>query len=229
VSTRFQNPTVSTISIVSGLRRPTWICSGAKQVCILARDASGSMTGEKARDAEDASRDLVTELASPDNKDGFRCAVVDFSSDAQTGQTIEDASTLSGHMPSLSVSGDTNITSALERAVNLLDEAERASGQTVTYLRPVVILFSDGCHNTGPDPRDVGNSLKQKADLVTVAFGTDADESMLLDLATSPQHFYRCRNGRDLRQFLAAVGKTMTRTLAAKTNATLALAQIRDW
>jgi uncharacterized protein YegL len=97
----------------------------------------------------------------------------------------------------------------------------------VQYLRPVVLIFTDGCHNTGPGPKDVADRLKQKADFVTVAFGSDADEALLRSLASTPQHFYRCANGRELRQFLAAVGATMTATMAAKTNATQALTQIR--
>jgi hypothetical protein len=91
----------------------------------------------------------------------------------------------------------------------------------------VTIFFSDGQHNTGPGPKDVADQLKLKADLVTVAFGSDADEALLRSLASTPQHFYRCANGRELRQFLAAVGATMTATMAAGTNATRALTQIQ--
>jgi hypothetical protein len=90
------------------------------------------------------------------------------------------------------------------------------------------MLYSDGGHNTGPHPRTIGAQLKAIADVVTIAFGSDADEALLLELATSPQHFYRCRSGKELRCFLAAVGATISGTLSAGVNATNALSQIRQ-
>jgi hypothetical protein len=66
------------VSIVqSGLRRPSWICQNVQQKAILVRDRSGSMSGQKAKDASAASLDLVEELAQPSNKDGFLVGVVD--------------------------------------------------------------------------------------------------------------------------------------------------------
>ncbi|MCL4808609.1 MAG: hypothetical protein KJ062_12610, partial [Thermoanaerobaculia bacterium] len=58
-------------------------------------------------------------------------------------------------------------------------------------------------------------SLKAVADVVTVAFGSDADETFLREIASSPAHAYRCRDGRELRKFFAAVGATLTRSVAA--------------
>jgi hypothetical protein len=91
----------------------------------------------------------------------------------------------------------------------------------------VVIIFTDGCHNEGT-PQNVANRLKQIADLVMVAFGSDADEALFQDLASTPQHFYRCSSVRELRSFLAAIGATMTATLSAGMNATQSLASIRQ-
>jgi uncharacterized protein YegL len=222
------------VSIVqSGLRRPSWICQNVQQKAILVRDRSGSMSGQKAKDASAASLDLVEELAQPSNKDGFLVGVVDFATKSQIVHDITKATELNGKVTPLSVGsglfgrGTTNITAGLEDAQKLLDKAEQVGGEGVQYLRPVVLIFTDGCHNTGPGPKDVADRLKQKADFVTVAFGSDADEALLRSLASTPQHFYRCANGRELRQFLAAVGATMTATMAAKTNATQALTQIR--
>ena len=69
-------------TIVTGLRRPKWICSLVKQIVILIRDGSPSMQGKKAKDAQAATGNLVEELALPQNKNGFICAVVDFSATA---------------------------------------------------------------------------------------------------------------------------------------------------
>jgi len=229
MNSQSQNTKPMTI-VRSGLRRPNWICRNVKQNMILVRDQSGSMRGQKAKDASAASLDLVAELAEGTNKDGFNVAVVDFSSGSKIVHNIEKATVLNGKVASLSVGlfeGSTNITAGLEDAVSILETAERHNQEGVAYLRPVVIIFTDGCHNEGPDPHAVANRLKGIADLVTVAFGSDADEALMRSLASTPQHFHRCSTGRELRTFLAAVGATMTATMAAGANATPALTMIR--
>lgn len=225
------------LSIVhSGIKRPNWICRNCRQNVVLVRDRSGSMSGQKAQDASAASLDLVVELAQPANKDGFLVGVVDFASTSQVIHALAKATDLNGKVTPLSVGtgffgmfggGTTNITAGLEDAAKILDQADRAGDRGVQFLRPVVIVFTDGGHNEGPGPEGVADRLKQKADLVTVAFGSDADEALMRSLASSPQHFYVCSNGRELRHFLAAVGATMTATMAAGTNATRALSMVQ--
>jgi uncharacterized protein YegL len=228
-----QNEVRKLTIVQSGLKRPSWICKDVQQKSVLVRDRSGSMAGQKAQDASAASLALVEALAQPANKDGFLVGVVDFATKSQIVHDLAKATELNGKVTPLSVGsglfggGTTNITAGLEDAQKLLDKAEQSGGEGVQYLRPVVLIFTDGCHNTGPGPKDVADRLKTKADLVTVAFGSDADEALLRSLASTPQHFYRCANGRELRHFLAAVGATMTATMAAKTNATQALTQIQ--
>lgn len=226
-----QNQNTKPMTVVrSGLRRPNWVCRNVKQNVVFVRDKSGSMSGKKAKDASAASLDLVAELAEPANKDGFNVGVVDFASGSKIVHDLEKATTLNGKVAALSVGyfgGSTNITAGLEDAYSILEKADKQNQEGVTYLRPVVIVFTDGCHNEGPGPQDVANRLKGVADLVTVAFGTDADESLMRSLA-STQSFYRCTNGRKLRTFLAAVGATMTATMAAGTNATQALTMIQQ-
>lgn len=226
-----QNQNSKPKTIVGGVQRPKWISPETKQNTVLVRDKSGSMYGEKAKDASAASLDLVAELASPSNKDGFNVAVVDFAHGSKVVHNLERATALNGKVKPLRVSlfgGSTNITAGLEDALSILEEAKKQGQEGATYLRPVVIVFTDGCHNDGPEPHAVANQLKDSADLVTVAFGSDADEALLRSLASTPQHFYRCSTGRELRAFLASVGTTMTTTMAAGTNATQALTKIRQ-
>ena len=214
----------------SGVRRPDWVCRNVNQNVVLVRDRSGSMTGSKANDASAASLDLVAELADPCNKNGFNVAVVDFSGRSKIVHSLEKASALNCRVAPLSVGffgGGTNITAGLEDAHSILEKANNSGQEGLTLLRPVVIVFTDGCHNAGPGPLDIGVRLKAIADIVTVAFGTDADEHLLREVASTPQHFYRCSSGRELRKFLAAFGATMSTTLAAGKNATQALSNIQ--
>jgi uncharacterized protein YegL len=230
MNTQSQNPKAMSV-ITRGVYRPKWVCGNAKQVAVVVGDDSGSMEGRKAEDASAAMQDFVGELAQPCNKDGFFAAVVHFSSDSEVVNDLEKVTSMIGKIKPLEArGGSTNITAGLNDALRILDQAEKQNQNQdgVIYLRPVVLLFSDGEHNDGPPPQPVADQIKQKADLVTVAFGSDADEALLRSLASTPQHFYRCSSGRQLRQFLAAVGATMTATMAARTNATQALTTIRQ-
>ena len=103
----------------------------------------------------------------------------------------------------------------------------RGKFNAATYLRPVIVAFSDGQTCGKDETRLIATKLKNSADLVTVAFGADADEAFLREIATSPQHFYRCSDGKSLRAFFAAVGATMCVSLQRGQNATIALSQVR--
>jgi len=89
-----------------------------------------------------------------------------------------------------------------------------------------VLCFTDGQHNVGPSPLSVGANVKAIADLVTVAFGSDADEKLLKELATTSQYFYRCKSGKELRAFLSAVGRAMSTSMGQKKDASQLLAQV---
>jgi uncharacterized protein YegL len=217
-------------TIMSGGYRRLQINSRCNQFVGIMRDCSGSMRGDKAREASEATLNLCQELASPVNKDGFWLTCVDFSDSANLVHPLEKAASLVAHLSPLKVgfvAGSTNITSGLELCGTVLsDSLAKPNAEGIRSLRPVAILLSDGVHNKGADPIPAATNLKQIADVVCVAFGADADETMLRNIATSDQHFVRCTSGRELRAFLAQVGLTLTRTMAARTNAGQALAKI---
>jgi len=188
------------------------------------------MSGQKAKDASQACFELLRALGSPENKDGFVVSVVDFDGTAKIKHNSVPAAELAQSLKPISIpllGGGTNITAGLEQAEIPCRKTPTDAQDGTRWLRPVVVLFSDGCHNTGPKPESAAESLCKIADLVTVGYGDDADTELLRGLATSPQHFYKCKDGRDLRQFFAAVGSTMTASLAAGVNATEALGQIQ--
>lgn len=224
-----QNQRVKPTILLQGVHRPAWGRRKREQAVVLACDNSGSMSEKKGADAAAACQELVAELAEPVNKDGFKVAVVSFADGSEIAFPLLPATTLIDKIVSLSLDGSggcTNITAGIESTLDILRNSQNEVEEGGAHLRPVAILFTDGCHNVGPAPHGVAERLKCIADLVTVAFGADADETLLRSLATSPQHFYRCSSGRDLRTFLGKVGEKMTETLAAGTNATQALSHI---
>lgn len=223
-----QTVTRSQSTVTTGVRRPTFLTSKSAQFVAIARDASPSMAGQKAEDATRACVELVDELAKPDNKGGFSVGIVDFADSANVVNPSTSAADLTGRIVPIDTGcgSSTNIADALRLSLQMVDDAQQIGDRGRIQLRPVVILFSDGQANSGGDPRALAGDLKKVADVVSVAFGSDADEAMLKAIATSVQHFYRCRNGRELRVFLANVGKTLTATMTQGKNATVALTQI---
>ncbi len=221
-------PAPNQSTLLTGVRRPNFLTSRSAQFVVLARDASPSMSGQKADDATRASTELVDELSRPENKDGFTVAVIDFADDADIANAPSRAADLNGRMAPIDTGrgSGTNIANALNVCRTLVDQAQRNADRGRLQLQPVALLFSDGQPNVGGDPQAAADDLKKVADLVTVAFGSDADERVLRVIATSTQHFYRCRNGSELRTFLASVGKTLTATMSQGKNATVALTQI---
>lgn len=105
--------------------------------------------------------------------------------------------------------GGTNIAAALRLAAEQNELLLSQPLERRVRLRSVVLLLSDGEHNATEAVEPVAERLKKDADLVTVAFGDSADEKLLKEIASSEQHFFRCKDGRELRMFLAQVGKTL--------------------
>lgn len=216
--------------ITIGIRRPVSHAPREQRV-IPIRDNSPSMEGEKWRAASNATSELCRILALPVNENAFWMAVVDFAKRATIVNEFERVTKLVDRLHPLRAGRlgvGTNITSGLEAAQTLLKNPERNPQENIEFLHPVLVLLSDGAHNSGPEPYATANQLKQSADIICVAFGQDADENSLRRIATSPQHFVRCASGEELRGFFTHVGVTLTQTLAARSSATAALVRWQE-
>lgn len=219
--------TVNTNDILlvkADVKRRNRVCSNVKQRVILIVDCSSSMAGEKANQVQAAIRQLVAELANPVNRDGFIIMVIFFNSEARVAYSWSYARSLVEQLEPLDIAGTTNMKAAVELAIR--EHVNHEGEESMSYLKTVVLLLSDGCHDRDGSPLDAGNTLKKDADLVTVAFGNDADEDVLRSLASSPQHFYRIKDGAELRQFMARAGDTLTISMVQKRAATTSLAHL---
>jgi uncharacterized protein YegL len=198
------------------LERPKWTVQ--RQTAIVLRDCSASMYGLKAQEAEAACQELLHSLAIPKNKGAFDVAIVDFSTEATIAAAPTDATTL--QLPSMRIRSFTDITKALLAAEQI------SAALPTDQARPVCVLLSDGAHNGSEDPVCVADRMKARIDIVTVAFGSDADESSLTRIASSAQHFYRCRNGQELRMFFSEIGTTLSVAINTNANVSAALGQM---
>jgi len=198
--------------------RPAWVTKVNRQTAIVIRDASSSMSGSKASEASSASLGLVTALAAKANKGAFDVAVIDFSSNASLVVPPRQAESVA--VPNITPDGGTDIQAALILAESVL--------RTIApeQARPVMLLFSDGQCN-GADPVPLATQLKAVCDIVSVAFGDDADDDLLMRIATSDEHFYRVQDdGASLRRLFVAVGNSLSASLRANVNASIALGQL---
>lgn len=215
------NETVEVVNVTADLNRRHGVCANVKQLVIIIVDKSPSMDGEKARQAQAACNELVAELGQPVNKNGFIVLVIYFDHCAVVAHSWTEASALAGNIRNLNIGSATNMRDAMELA---LRELSTYKGDVkMTYLKPVALFLTDGCFNIGGHPGSAADALKAKADLVTVAYGSDADEPLLRQLANSSQHFYRVNNGAELRYFMAQVYDTLSIGMVRKQDATIPL------
>ena len=211
-------------------KRARWtVNSKHKQRVLILEDVSTSMKGQKGIQAHEGTQKLIEPLADQENHDGFRVSVIHFNDDAKVIHPWMSAAALSGCLAPLAPGGSTNIEAAFETALQMLEEAQKQdqSQTEFIWLRHVLFIYSDGQITQGGDPRSVANEVKKLADVVTIAVGDDADEALLLDLATSPEHAYKVSDTVSLRAFLADAGPTLVQTYQQGQDATYAMTQLQ--
>lgn len=205
------------------ISRGNWINSRHLQCAVVVRDASGSMSREgRAKEASQATTDLIEELSHPANKDGFLVGIVDFDTAVTNSIPVTKATAMEA-VEHIRPGRSTNITAGLEEAEQLLSQVDGDPSllpEGGRFLSHVVILFSDGGHNHGSvPPEEVAGRLADKGiQLVSVAFGERADKDRLKALSSRGQLFAECRTGAELRQFFAQVGGTLAASVATGTS-----------
>lgn len=184
-----------------------------EQAVVVVRDVSISMGGQE-RDLDAATNDLTKELRQLDAQ--VKLGVVDFSSEAKVSNPLTSASKIK--VARARVVGGTSFYHGLQLANEVLQQHESS-------LRPIVLFFSDGGNNGCSFDSEVA-LLKEKADLVTVAFGESADKDTLRVIATSPDHFFECYDAQALRWLFKAVGQAVTEATEQGVSATQVLAAL---
>ena len=204
------------VSMPRGLRR--------RQLAVIVMDTSESMQDGKIDAANAAAIDLNQQLKKPENKGVFVTAYLAYAETAQVVIVPRHSAQVNDHEFTAAVVKErTNITAGLKKALEIL---ERPAIEQANWLRPVVVLLTDGDHNEGPKPDAVAATLKTKADLIAVGFGANANMTLLRALATSPKHASHAKDGADLRRLFTDVGATMSRSIQSGQNATALLGGI---
>ena len=196
----------------------------AVQPVYYLRDKSGSMSGEKENQADQGFAESMAILADGENRDGFVVTAVAFNEAPQELGRFKSPKDMLAVQPNRA-SGGTNLGLAIEMTNRIA--AQWTPGVHQQSLPGVYVILSDGCTSDEALTRSEAQAAKANgATIITIGYGDDADEVLLKDIATSPQHYRKLMTGSELRQFFAKVGHTLRQTQRAGTNAAAALATI---
>jgi uncharacterized protein YegL len=181
---------------------------------ILLLDVSGSMSGDKIRNLNDAVRDMLNTFSDTENGETeIHVAIITFGAQVKLHQPLASASTIQWR--DLSADGMTPLGTALQMAKAMIEDKDVVPSRA---YRPTVVLVSDGGPNdTWEIPLNafISDGRSAKCDRLAMAIGADADEAVLGKFIeeTSNQLFY-AENAKQLRDFFKFV--TMSVTIRTK-------------
>lgn len=180
---------------------------------VLVLDTSGSMSGQKVRDAQAAARELVSLLDAED-----RLGVVDYDSTARVVQSLTPATDEARRracaaIDALEANGSTQMQRGLDAGLGLFD---RSPARQARVSR--AILISDGLPDSqdGLDQR-ARLAARSEVPLTTVGIGEDYDHDLmarLADLGTG--NFYRVEARVDLARVFADELSTARESVATR-------------
>ncbi|MBI9077063.1 MAG: VWA domain-containing protein [Desulfatibacillum sp.] len=182
---------------------------------VVVLDRSGSMSGEKIRDAKKAVKGLMEGLRNQD-----RFALVTYSNSVEGGENLyyltqDKRNILTAMVDSIPANGGTNLGAGLQRGIGVLESFGESSRMGK------IILISDGQANEGvTDPRALADMAGQRKggvqySVTTVGLGQDFNEQLMATVADGGRgRYYYLENPRD---FLAVFKEeaNWTRSVAA--------------
>jgi uncharacterized protein YegL len=185
-----------------------------EQLGILVLDGSGSMkepglSGQsKGLEVQTAVRDLISRLQASTRASEFYLAIVTYCNVVNENRLppaeVEKCDPLGNYDPVNGHGGMTAIGDALESAHQV---AETFLAKQDQYPRQaVVVLMTDGGQNHGSDPRSVAQKIKanNRLSLAACAFGKDADDTLMKELASSLDMYLHAYKIDQLRAFFLA-------------------------
>lgn len=181
---------------------------------ILLLDVSGSMSGEKIHNLNDAVRDMLDVFRDTENSETeIWVAIITFGSQVKLHQSLVSSSHI--QWQDLSADGRTPLGVALQMAKAMIEDKDVVPSRA---YRPTVVLVSDGQPDNGwekPLNEFIGDGRSAKCDRMAMAIGADADEAVLGKfLAGTPNSLFYSENAKQLREFFKFV--TMSITIRTK-------------
>jgi len=172
----------------SGATAINWVILVPEQRFVVVLDRSGSMLGDKLTEAQ-----FGADWWADNARVNDRLAVVSYADSATTDFALTtitgqgDRTAAQGAIAGLSAGGQTSIGGGLREALNqILGAGDRAATQ-------VIVLLTDGLHNSGEDPSTVVPDLvANEVRVYTIGIGPSVDTALLQGIAsTTGGTFYR--------------------------------------
>lgn len=160
----------------------------------LVLDRSGSMRGQKIADLKSAVGAYLDELEK--TKANEQVALASYSTDARTDYLLtSDYAQIRSKVNAFDANGYTAIGQGLSQGLAAVTGAGSRSTAS-----PMIILMTDGLHNTGEGPMTYASSAaKQGIVIHTISFGADSDQQLMSDVAKETGGRYiHADNGQEL-------------------------------
>lgn len=180
---------------------------------ILLLDVSGSMSGEKIRNLNDAVKDMLGTFRDTESGEvEIRVAIITFGAEVKLHQPL--ASVLEISFQDLSAHGGTPLGTALRMAKAMIEDKDVVPSRA---YRPTVVLVSDGRPGDSwqqPLEAFIGEGRSSKCDRMAMAIGADADEGVLGKFIEGTKNpLFYAENSKQLRDFFKFVTmSTLIRT-----------------
>lgn len=176
-----------------------------RDICLVL-DRSGSMFGQKIEDLKDAVNVFLNELDNTLAEE--QVGLVSYATDSKIEkQLTKNFSSLRRQADSFEAGGLTAIGLALDDGVKVMSNRRRRR----PFAVPIIILMTDGNHNTDFEPIIPAREAARKNIVVhTITFGNDADFSRMRAIAntTDGQHFH-APDARTLKRIFAEIASTL--------------------
>ena len=181
---------------------------------ILLLDVSGSMSGEKIRNLNDAVHDMLDVFRDTENNETeIWVAIITFGAQVKLHQSLVSAGDI--RWQDLSAGGTTPLGVALQMAKAMIEDKNVVPSRA---YRPLAVLVSDGQPDNGwesPLNEFTGAGRSAKCDRMAMAIGADADEAVLGKfIAGTPNRLFYAENAKQLRDFFKFV--TMSVSIRTK-------------
>ncbi|MBW2281497.1 MAG: VWA domain-containing protein [Deltaproteobacteria bacterium] len=201
--------------VMRGEERPDAVPERLPTDLVVVLDRSGSMRGDKLRDARAAIRELLARLGPED-----RFALVTYSNQAAVRIPLSPATPQSrdswfGAVASIRASGATNLSAGLDSGLSIV-EASLADRRV-----PRVILISDGLANRGDSTRRglvaiAGRAARGEFTLSSIGVGQDFNEAVMTAIADAGTgNYYYLENSALLANVFAAEFDAARSTVAS--------------
>ena len=133
-----------------------------KTICCFVLDTSGSMSGQPINALNSALQQFYRDISNDsDMAEQLEVAIVTFDSHAK--KLRDPALVANFTMPVLSVSGTTALVDGVRKGIELVEDRKewyKNTGQS--YMRPWIILITDGAPDSNQDVQGLSHEIEEK-------------------------------------------------------------------